>query len=107
MQTDGTLDIKIIQGDSYRREITVEGISLEDIEGVYFSCSALNICKLCPLEKDVYVLLLEASETEKFSCSRVTYDLTIKFKGNIVQTMCYNASLIVFPKTNKVVCNNG
>lgn len=104
MQIDGNLDIKIIQGDSYRREITIEGIMPELIEGVYFTSADLQICKKCEFVNGIYILEFTPQETSDFKSIYSSYDITIKFTQNKVNTICYNASLIVLPKENKVGC---
>lgn len=104
MQIDGSLDIKIIQGDSYRREITVEGISIDLIEGVYFSSAELGVCKKCFKSDNMFILEFNGEETKNYKCVNTSYDLTIKLSGNNVKTICYNASLIILKKENMVTC---
>lgn len=104
MQVDGSLDIIIIQGDTYRREITIDGIDNRVIEGVYFSSHELGICKKCDYEDGVYVLYFSPSETENFKAFSGIYDLTVRFNKNDVNTICYNSSIIILPKDNKVTC---
>lgn len=104
MQIDGTLDIRIIQGDSYRREITIDGLGQEVIEGIYFSSHELGVCKKCLYEDGVYVLYFSPSETENFKAFSGIYDLTVRFNQNDVNTICYNSSITILEKNNKVTC---
>ena len=99
----GESKITIIQGDSYERYITIEGIDLDLIEGVYFSSAKLNCSKKLFLKNTDYVLSFTPEETMSFPVFNTNYDLTIKFVGNKVNTVQHHSIITILPKTNKVV----
>lgn len=100
----GDKKIEIIEGDSYKREITVEGVDSSLIEGIYFSCEVLKICRKLSFEEGVYILSFTPEETEKMGKFQGNYDLTVKFIGNIINTIQYRSPFIILPKNNKVMC---
>lgn len=106
METSGNVRLQIIQGDSFDRIITIEGIEKDKIEGIYFSCEELGICKkLLYNEIDNYFLLsLTSNETKEFPKIDTVYDLTIKFNEEKVQTITYCSQITILPKYNKVKC---
>lgn len=106
METIGNTRLQIIQGDSFDRIISIEGAEKSQIEGVYFSCEKLEICKKLVYDEsnNYYVLSLNASETSDFKTIETTYDLTIKFTNDKTQTATYCSQITIMPKVNKVNC---
>lgn len=102
----GKVEINIIQGDNYQKNVLVEDVDLSYIEGVYFSCSRLNICKKLPYDSDIarYVFSLTADETKAFPPIISDYDITIKFTDEKVSTVSYRGRINVLPKINEVGC---
>lgn len=100
----GNSTIKLVQGDSYQRSLTLEGIEPVSIEGIYFSCKGLNICKKLDYVDGVYTFNLSAEETKNFKEFYGDYDITIRFIDNKIQTAFYKAIFNVLPKTNEVSC---
>lgn len=98
--------LEIIQGDTFYREIEIEGVSNDLIESIYFSCNELNICKSLTYDSNVeaWVLQINSNETDEFAKFNGTYDLTIKFSDQKITTVVYNGLLIVKEKQNKVRC---
>lgn len=106
METSGNIRLQIIQGDSFDREVYVEGVELEKIEGIYFSCEDLGICrKLTYYDEEGYFgLSLSPEETILFPKINTNYDLTVKFVDEKIATATYCSQLTVLPKINKVAC---
>ena len=98
----GESKITIVQGDSYERYITIDGISLDLIEGIYFSSDKLNISKKLILKSNVFVLSLTSEETKDLPVVNTNYDLTIKFNNNKINTIQYQATISILKKNNKV-----
>lgn len=98
--------IQIIQGDSYALEVDFEGIIIDLIDSIHFTCNELSICK--QLEKDIennlFRLYIDKEETKEYSNGVYNYDLTIKFVDNNVKTVQYRSILVILEKNNKVVC---
>ena len=102
---EGNVRLKIIQGDSFDRQVYLEGVKVEEIEGIYFSCKELGICKKLPLiDNEFFSLNFTVEETKKFPKIETDYDLTIKIIGEKVRTEIYNSQLTVLPKKNVVTC---
>lgn len=106
METTGNIRLQIIQGDSFDRQVYVEGVETDKIEGIYFTCEKLGICKKLVLTKDNYfVLSISAEESSKFPKIDASYDLTIKFIDDKIQTATYCSQISILPKINKVTCS--
>ena len=104
MAIEGNVRLQLIQGDSFEREIYIEGAELNIIEGIYFSCEKLKICKKLYLNGEYFVLNFTPEETINFPKSEVDYDLTVKFIDNKIETVSYRSQLTILPKINKVSC---
>ena len=106
METTGNIRLQIIQGDSFDRQVYVEGVGTDKIEGIYFTCEKLGICKKLVLTKDSYFTLsISAEESSKFPKIDASYDLTIKFIDDKIQTATYCSQISILPKINKVTCS--
>lgn len=99
----GNPTIKLVQGDSYQKNFTLEGIE-NVIEGIYFSCKALNFCKKLNYENGVYSFNLSSEETKNFKEFYGNYDITIRFVDKNIQTIFYKANFQILPKINEVNC---
>ena len=106
----GDRKIEIIQGDSYTRNITIQGVDIALIEGIYFSCETLGICKKLEYddEQKKYILSFTSEETNNIAKFEGNYDLTIKFIDDQINTVQYQSPIFIRKKNNKVTCyNNG
>lgn len=101
----GNVEIAFVQGDNFTKIISIEDIDNRIIEGIYFTCKDLNICKKCIFYKEEYILEFTSEETEKIKPYIGTYDLTIRFVKDEVITICHNTPFIVLTKKNEVTCN--
>lgn len=104
MQNETKATIDIIQGDSFMQEIEIEGADIDLIEGVYFSCEKLNLCKKLKLVDGIFVLEIESNETINFPKVYTTFDLTIRFTDNKIKTVVFCYPFNVHEKKNKVGC---
>lgn len=106
MYIQGNPKITLIQGDSYTREIEFEGLSLDLIEEVYFTCSKLSICKKLEkdLENNLFRLTINSDETNDLEIGAFDFDLTVKFIDDQTKTIQYRSVILVLEKVNKVVC---
>lgn len=97
-------DIVIIQGDTYQKNVLVEGVLLDTIEGVYFSCGKLNISKELTFDENLnaWVLLFTHEETQSFKPIVTDYDITVKLFGNNIKTGLHRGRLQVSEKNNPV-----
>ena len=100
----GKVEIQIIQGDSYQKNVLISKVDLALIEGVYFSCSKLNIEKKLDYDRDIerYVFALTSNETKDLPPIYTDYDITVKFNDDKIKTVSYRGSFSVLLKTNKV-----
>lgn len=97
-------DMVIIQGDTYQKNVTIDGVFLSTIEGVYFSCGKLGISKKLSFDESTnrFVLLLKSNETSEFKPIVTDYDITVKFFDDSIRTGLYRGRLIVAEKNNAV-----
>ena len=106
MYIQGNPKISIIQGDSYTNEISFEGIGLESIKDIFFTCSDLSICKKLErdVENNVFILHLTSNNTINYNVGTYNYDLTIQFIDDQYKTIQYQSIMSILEKTNKVIC---
>ena len=97
--------ITIIQGDTYECEISIEGVLVEIIDRIYFSSNQLNVCKELEKRDGKFVLKFTPEETMNFETGNLSYDFTIYFTNNAIQTAQYRNRISILPKINKVQCN--
>ncbi len=96
-------DIVIIQGDTYQKNVSIDGVFLSSIEGVYFSCGKLNLSKKLEWDESInkFVLLLTSEETQSLKPIVTDFDITVKIIGKVT-TGLYRGKLIVAEKNNPV-----
>lgn len=104
MINDGVM-IRIVQGDTYQKNLTIIGVGQSLIEDVFLSCSKLNLCKKLTYNSkyDKYMFRLEPHETSALKPITTDFDITIKFTNSDARTVVYRGNLVVLPKTNIVV----
>lgn len=97
-------DIVIIQGDTYQKNLIIEGVMLDAIEAVYFSCGKLNLSQEMPYDENInrFVLLLDSDVTKNLKPIVTDYDITVKFFDDKVRTGLHRGKLIVSEKNNPV-----
>lgn len=102
----GNIEIKIIQGDFYQKNVKIENVDVSLIESIYFSCHKLNICKKLEYDNDIqrFKFVLQPEETKVMQDIRCDYDITIKFVDDKIKTASYRGSIVVLPKINEVRC---
>jgi len=96
-------DIVVIQGDTYQKNVSIEGVFLESIESVYFSCGKLNLEKELYYDESInkFVLLLTSEETKNLKPIVTDFDITVKIIGKVI-TGLYRGKFIVAEKNNRV-----
>lgn len=102
----GNTSIEIIQGDSYQRNITFSGSLSDFISSVFITCQGLGLCKSLQKQEEKYIFYLSSEETSSLQEYYGSYDLTVTFIDNKIKTLCYNATIKILPKINKVECIN-
>ena len=97
-------DIVIIQGDTYQKNVLIEGVLLDAIEAVYFSCGKLNLSKQLPFDSSLqrFTLILSHEETQALKPIVTDYDITVKLFGDTIRTGLHRGKLIVLDKNNPV-----
>lgn len=97
-------DITIIKGDACFRDVIITGAEPEIIEGVYFTCSDLQISKNLEYdsERKCYCLRLESEETAQYNVMVTDYDITIKFFDDSYRTVIYRGKMSIMEKHNPV-----
>ena len=99
-------NLKLIQGDSFQVNVTLDNVDNLIIDSIIFSCSALGLCKKLEHDLNKWVFKLTSSETKNFPKFIGDYDLTIKFIDGNTTTVIYRNSIEVLPKTNDItLCN--
>lgn len=101
---EGNREIVVIQGDTYQKNVIVEGVDPINIEAIYISCKDLGINQELTLDENSgkYVFIMSADETMKLQSMITTFDITVYFIEGKVKTVSYMARVNVLPKVNKV-----
>lgn len=96
--------IEIIQGDTLDLEVSILGLEEYDlVNNIYFTSEKLGIKKeLTKISNDTFILNFTSEETKNLQKGIYSYDLTIYFNEEKVDTTIYNGSIIVFEKENKI-----
>jgi len=104
MQDRCQSDIVIIQGDTYQKNVLIEGVLLDAIEAVYFSCGKLGITKQLEFDHSLqrFVLKFTHDETTLLKPIVTDYDITVKLFGNNIRTGLHRGKLFVLDKNNPV-----
>ena len=100
----GQKQIKVIQGDSYQLNVSIENIT-SAIDHVVVSCGKLEIKKTLNFDSETnkYIFSLTPDETAILKTGTYDYDLTVFFADEKVQTIAYRSDIVVLPKTNPAV----
>lgn len=100
----GTPDIRIIQGDTYQKELYFTNVDTSLINSVDFSCKALNLFKkLDKIETGNYYLLSFTTEdTKALPPFQGNYDITVTFIDSKVKTVLYDSFIEILSKNNPV-----
>lgn len=104
----GKYPIGIVQGDSYRNAYTFydkdgEIITADHIGAVYWNCARLEYQQELEynVEDSSWIFYLSSTETADFAYCKTTYDLTLYFTDEQVETEIYSSELRVLEKKNK------
>lgn len=99
-----TAEIIIIQGDTYQKNVAVNGVMRDQIQAVYFSCAKLNVTKELPFDPTImkYVLRFTPEETASFKHIVTDFDITVKLAETVVKTGVYRGKLMILEKNNSV-----
>lgn len=101
-------EIKIIKGDSLDVTVVLKNVVPSSVSHVYFSSRNLPTKELtyeapvAPETQGKYKLAIDAAETATYSIGRTSYDITVHFTNNKVQTVRYQGPMAIFDKTNRV-----
>lgn len=105
---EGKYPINIIQGDSYHNAYTFydkdgKVITAEHIGAVYWNCARLEYQQELEynVEDSSWIFYLSSTETADFAYCKTTYDLTLYFTDEQVETEIYSSELRVLEKKNK------
>lgn len=104
MQDRCPTDIVIIQGDTYQKNVIIEGVYTDIIEGVYFSCGKLNLTQKLSFNSQFnhFELILSSEQTATLKPVVTDFDITVKLQNDKVTTGLYRGKLIVLDKNNPI-----
>lgn len=102
MTVMGNTNITIIQGDSYVKNVTLGGVSIDIVKDIWFSSKALNINKKLSLNNGVFELKFTPEETSSLQVGNFDYDLTLRFVDENVDTISYQSLIRILEKNNRV-----
>lgn len=101
---NNTIELEIIQGDSFELYLSIADVDYTDIKDIYFTSAELHINTKFELKNGDYILNIPAELTSTLlPVISTDYDITVYFTDNKVKTVKYRGKIKVYEKTNKVV----
>lgn len=96
-------NLSVVQGDTLEVTLTLENPEELVIQEVNFICKTLDInTSFSPTSTDdMWMLIVEASETQNFRVGTFLFDVTAVSDSGEVFTVVHNATLEVLYKYNK------
>jgi hypothetical protein len=102
--TTGT-ELTLIKGDSLIVTVDIEGVSAVDIDHIYFSVRDIITDEfLYDEQSEKWILTIPAENTggDLYKVGKQSYDVTVYFKNNTVNTIIYKGLLTIYAKDNIV-----
>jgi hypothetical protein len=102
--TAGT-ELTLVKGDSLTVTVDIEGVAAADIDHIYFSVRDVVTEEFVyDQESELWIMTIAAENTSvaAYKVGKHSYDVTVYFANNTVNTIIYKGLLTVFAKDNEV-----
>ena len=98
-------ELTLIKGDSLTVTVDIEGVAAADIDHIYFSVRDVVTDEFTYDEtSEKWILTIPAADTDnaEYKIGKHSYDVTVYFANNTVNTIIYKGLLTIFAKDNIV-----
>lgn len=98
-------ELTLVKGDSLTVSVEIEGATAEDIDHIYFSVRDLVTTEFTYSEAaDLWTMTIPATSTDDaiYKVGKHSYDVTIYFTNDTVNTAIYKGILTIYAKDNVV-----
>jgi hypothetical protein len=98
-------DLTLVKGDSLTVTVEIEGIDAGDVDHIYFSVRDLVTAEFTYDDiSEKWLLTIPASSTDDaiYRVGKHSYDVTVYFANETVNTIIYKGLLTIFAKDNVV-----
>jgi hypothetical protein len=102
--TAGT-ELTLIKGDSLTVTVEIEGVVAADIDHIYFSVRDVVTQEfIYDEEAELWTMTIAATNTDnaEYKVGKHSYDVTVYFANNTVNTIIYKGLLTIHAKDNVV-----
>ena len=98
-------DLTLVKGDSLTVTVEIEGIDAGDVDHIYFSVRDVVTAEFTYDDtSEKWLLTIPASSTDDtiYRVGKHSYDVTVYFANETVNTIIYKGLLTIFAKDNVV-----
>ena len=98
-------ELTLIKGDSLTVTVEIENVAVADIDHIYFSVRDVVTDEFTYDEaSEKWILTLPATDTDnaEYTVGKHSYDVTVYFTNNTVNTIIYKGLLTIYAKDNVV-----
>ena len=98
-------DLTLVKGDSLTVTVEIEGVAAADIDHIYFSVRDLVTAEFTyDEESEKWIMTIPATSTDDavYRVGKHSYDVTVYFTNETVNTIIYKGLLTIYAKDNIV-----
>lgn len=98
-------ELTLIKGDSLTVTVDIEGVAAADVDHIYFSVRDVVTEEfIYDATSETWIMTIAAEDTAvaAYKVGKHSYDVTVYFANNTVNTIIYKGLLTVFAKDNEV-----
>ena len=98
-------DLTLVKGDSLTVTVEIEGVAAADIDHIYFSVRHLVTAEFTyDEESEKWIMTIPATSTDdaEYKVGKHSYDVTVYFTNETVNTIIYKGLLTIYAKDNIV-----
>jgi hypothetical protein len=98
-------ELTLVKGDSLTVTVEIEGVAAADVDHIYFSVRDIVTAEFTySAGSDLWTMTIPATSTDnaEYTVGKHSYDVTVYFANNTVNTIIYKGLLTIFGKDNVV-----
>lgn len=98
-------ELTLVKGDSLTVTVEIEGVDPDDVDHIYFSVRDVVTEEFIYDEtSETWIMTIAAADTvaTAYKVGKHSYDVTVYFANNTVNTIIYKGLLTVYAKDNEV-----
>ena len=98
-------ELTLVKGDSLTVTVEIEGVAAADIDHIYFSVRDIVTEEfIYDAQSELWKMTIAATSTDnaEYTVGKHSYDVTVYFANNTVNTIIYKGLLTIYAKDNVV-----